>query len=492
MNCVAFDLGGSGGKLFRGHFDGSCLSLSEVHRFENGAIQLGQGLYWDFLSIWKNLCIGLQKAGREGSFSSLGIDAFCNDFGFIDAAGRLLGPIHSYRDPRTIRCSDAIYRKTASDMLYRETGNQTAPFSTLMQLSAMRIEGDDLLMDTADQLLFVPDLMAYYITGQRMAEHTLCSVTQMRRADGSAWSTGILNAHNIPHKLFAPVVDPGTVSGKATAQFQSDWNVGAFDFVSVCEHDTASAFLALPGNEDRAIISSGTWAIVGCETKEPVISDYGFRYNFANEGSLPGHNRLLRNVMGTWILQELRAEYAASGKMYDYGQLVELAAESEPFAFLIDVDHEDFYSPGNMREKIQKHCWARHSGIPETPGQLVRCICESLAIKYRYSIERLEKLAGRTFPAISIIGGGARDALTCLMTASVCGKPVIAGPTDATALGNILVQLLAHGEIASVEQGRDLIAKSFQFTEYAPSDCSVWDEIYQGFMDHFHLSSAEA
>ncbi|MBQ8536943.1 MAG: rhamnulokinase [Clostridia bacterium] len=492
MNCVAFDLGGSGGKLFSGHFDGSRIALDEVHRFENGAIQLGQGLYWDFLSIWKNLCAGLQKAGRQGKFSSLGIDAFCNDFGFIDAQGRLMGPIHSYRDPRTIRCSEAIYQKTAPETLYRKTGNQTAPFSTLMQLAAMRIEGDDLLMDQADQMLFVPDLMAYYITGERLAEHTLCSVTQMRHADGSGWVEDILKAHNIPQRLFAPVIAPGMVSGKATKGFQAEWNVNGFDFVSVCEHDTASAFLALPGNEDRAIISSGTWAIVGCETESPIVSDYGFRFNFANEGSLPGHNRLLRNVMGTWIIQQLRTEYAAQGVYYDYGELVRLADESEPFAFLIDVDHDDFYSPGNMCEKIRKHCWARKGGQPETPGQLVRCICESLAIKYRYAIERLEKLAGRAFPAISIIGGGARDAMTCQMTASCCAKPVIAGPTDATALGNILVQLLAHGQIGSIEQGRELIANSFSFNEYTPKDHEAWNEVYQAFMEHFGLDTAEA
>lgn len=487
MNCVAFDLGGSSGKMFLGSFDGSKLTLSEIHRFGNGTIQLGNGLYWDFLRIWENLCIGLQKAGQEASFSSLGIDAFCNDFGFIDQQGRLMGPIHSYRDPRTIRCAESIYRKTSPDFLYRKTGNQTAPFSTLMQLAAMRLEKDDLLMDHAERLLFVPDLMAYYITGEQLAERTLCSVTQMYGADGNGWVREILEAHQIPGEIFAPVINPGTTSGRATDAFCSRWNVSPFDFISVCEHDTASAFLALPGNEQRAIISSGTWTIVGCETKAPVISDFGFHYNFANEGSVTGRNRLLRNVMGTWILQELRAEYAAQGQCYDYGQLIKLAAESKPFAFLIDVDHDDFYSPQNMRWKIRKHCWARDGGAPEEVGQYVRCICESLALKYRYAIEKLEMLTGQSFPEISIIGGGAKDELTCQMTASACGKPVVAGPTDATALGNILVQLMSHGEISSLEQGRDLLAASLPVSRFEPADHARWTEIYEQYKQHFGL-----
>lgn len=487
MNCVAFDLGGSGGKLFRSHFNGSILTLEEVHRFKNGSIQLGQGLYWDFLYIWENLCNGLQKASREGKLTSLGIDAFCNDFSFIDAKGRLMGPVRCYRDPRTIRCSDEIYAKTSPEMLYRITGNQKAPFNTLMQLSAMRLEDDAVLMDNAKQLLFVPDLMAYYITGEKIAEYTLCSVSQMYCADGSGWSEEIMSAHNIPRHLFAPVVTPGTLSGHSTASFEREWNVSGFDFVSVCEHDTASAFLALPGNENRVIISSGTWTIVGCETEKPVICEDGFRYNFANEGSIPGHNRLLRNVMGTWILQQLREDYALKGSYYDYSQLLDLASKSDPFAFLIDVDQYDFYSPGYMCEKILRNCWARKGGAPKTTGQQVRCILESLALKYRFVIDKLEKISGCIFPSICIIGGGTKDSLSCQMTASACGKPVLTGPSDATALGNILLQLYARGCISSIEQGRDLIANSFTFKQYQPEECTVWREIYEEYVQHFNI-----
>lgn len=488
MNCVAFDLGASSGKMFCGAFNGSQIALSEVHRFENGTLQLGQGLYWDFLNIWKNLCIGLQKAGKAGSFVSLGIDAYCNDYGFIDTEGRLMGPVHSYRDPRTLRCSEEIYRRTAPEILYRETGNQIAPFSTLMQLASMRIEKDDLLLEHADQLLFLPDLMAFYITGERHAEQTLCSVSQMYRADGSGWSDAILKAHNIPKRLFAPVAPSASHCGSASSHFRSEWNVQPFDYVSVCEHDTACAFLALPGEGDRAIISSGTWSIVGCETEKPVITEEGFRYNFANEGNLPGHNRLLRNVMGTWILQQLRADYARQGESYDYGQLIQVAQESEPFAFLIDVDDDAFYSPGQMLEKIRTHCWARNGGTPETVGQFARCVCESLALKYRVVIERMERVTGRSFPMVSIVGGGARDTLTCQMTASVCNRPVVAGPLNATALGNVLVQLMAHGEVSSVAQGREIVSNSFQYAEYEPEDASLWDEIYHQYAQHFDFA----
>ena len=487
MKCIAFDLGGSGGKMFIGNFDGSIINLNEVHRFKNSAVQLGKGLYWDFLYIWKNMCIGLQKAGRNHNFSSLGIDSFCNDFGFVDKQGNLMNQIYSYRDPRTIRCETEIYNKTSPYFLYSKTGNQTAPFSTLMQLASMRIEGDDLLMDHAERLLFIPDLMAYYITNECIAEYTLCSVTQLYNANGQGWDEYILQSHNIPKKLFATVVPPGTFLGKTKSDFCHNLNIHPFDFFSVCEHDTASAFLALPGNRDRAIISSGTWSIVGCEINNPLICDYGFNYNFANEGSVQGHNRLSRNVMGRWILQELSAEYAALGENYDYDQLIKMVNESDAFEFLIDVDQSDFYLPGNMREKIQKHCWARNGGTPETVGQFVRCIYESLALKYRFVIEKMETLTDRSFSEISIIGGGAKDAITCQMTASACNKLVVAGPEDATALGNLLMQFIGYGEIGSIEQGRSILETSFSFIKYEPEDNKIWTEIYEQFLQYFNI-----
>lgn len=487
MDALAFDLGAGSGKLFRGHFDGEQLALETLHRFDNAAIPLGDGLYWDFTGIWNNLCKGLQIAGQAGEPASLGIDAFCNDFGLIDAAGRLMSPVRCYRDPRTLRCEDAIYRIVPKRELYEETGNQLAPFNTLMQLAAMRLEGDTLALDNAKALLFLPDLMAYFITGERMSEETLCSVSQMYRFDTGTWSGKLLRAYDVPSKLLMPIVKPGTVSGRATRQFCESWGIGGFSFVSVCEHDTASAFLALPGNSDRAIISSGTWALVGCESIAPVINDTGFTCNIANEGSLAGHHRLIRNVMGSWILQQLRAEYASVGEEYSFAQLENMATESEPFQFLIDVDDPAFYSPGGMREKICRSCYAQSGGVPQSPGEYARCISESLALKYRYAVEKLEALTGRCFSVISMLGGGSKDALTCRMTANACGRMLLAGPTDASAIGNILVQLLARGEINSINEGRELVMRSFPPVEYQPEQIAEWNDVYLRYVKHFDL-----
>ncbi len=485
MEYIAFDLGASSGKLFRGSFDGSHLALRAVHRFDNGAVSLGSGLYWDFLGIWQNLCLGLRKARREGAFHSFGIDTFSNDFSLIGPAGDLLLPMRCYRDRRTSRCADAVYRKMPPKALYRESGNQIAPFNTLMQLAAMREEGMGYLLERAHRLLFLPDLIAYYMTGEEIAERTVSSVSQMYDFRTGDWSTRILEAHGIPRALFGALTDPGTISGKAKADFQRQWATGGFDFVSVCEHDTASAFLAAPGGGEHAILSSGTWALVGCEQAGPIIDDFGFRHNIANEGSLPGHHRLLRNVMGSWILQELRREYQQDGEGYEFSEQAALAETCAPFSFLIDVDDPEFFAPGGMRQKIREKCWARRGGMPETRGEFIRCVCESLALKYRWALDMLETLTGRTFPAIDIIGGGAQDAFTCRLTADACRRPAIAGPADASAIGNILVQMIAHGEIRDVAEGREAIARSFPRAQYEPGDEARWRDAYGDFVRHF-------
>ena len=487
MDYLAYDLGASSGKLFRGMYDGSRLTLETVHRFDNAVIPLTNGLYWDFLSVWRNLCLGIQKASRECTIRSIGVDSFCNDFSFIDQDGELLSPMRAYRDARTIRCGEAIYEKMSQWQLYQETGNQIAYFNTLMQLAAMRREQKDVLLDDAHRLLFLADLIAYYLTGEELAERTVSSVSQMYRFDAEDWSDLILETFRIPRRLFGTLTDSATLSGRTTQSFCKTWGLEEFDFISVCQHDTASAFLAVPGSDDRAIISCGTWSLVGCENNEPIINDYGFQNNIANEGSLPGHHRLLRNVMGSWLLQELRSEYLADGHDYSYARMEELAKDHPAFGFLIDVDDPRFFSPGDMRQKIRESCWSPAGGQPETVGQFVRCIYESLALKHRWAVEKLEILTGRRFPMISIIGGGSKDALTCRMTASACGRPVIAGPSDASALGNILAQLLAYCEIRDVAQGRELIRNSFSSIQYDPAQSEQWEQVYGEYVEKFHL-----
>jgi len=488
-NYLAFDLGASSGKLHLGRFDGSRLALEPVHRFDNQAIPLGHSLYWDFLHIWSNLGRGLQMAWQQsgGDLVSLGMDSFCNDFSFVDKSGDLLSPVRCYRDNRTARCQEAIYNRMSPEKLYAISGNQTALFNTLMQLASMREEGKDAVLDAAHKLLFVPDLLGFYLTGEMVTEYTLASVSQLYEYAGGDWSQEILDAFSIPRSLFAPIVPPGAIAGRIRQQYQKDNNVGGLDVVSVCEHDTASAFLGSACAQRCAIISSGTWSLVGAETEAPRITEYGFTHNIANEGSVEGHHRMIRNVMGSWLLQQVRQEYRLEGESYPFDRLSQMARREPPFVHLIDVDNDLFFQPGHMREKIRRECLAQYGGAPETPGQFTRCIIESLAMKYRWAVEKLETVIGCSLPVVSVIGGGSQDALACQFTANACRRPVQAGPADASALGNILVQMLAHGEIGGIRQGRQLLRESFPTREYLPRDGVLWEEAYQSYKSRYGL-----
>ncbi|GHU64517.1 carbohydrate kinase [Clostridia bacterium] len=468
MNYLAFDLGASSGKIVRARFDGNQLRLETVSRFENHQIRQEDGLYWDFPAIQSNMLSGIAKAAKSGPIDSFGIDTFCNDFSFIDASGKIMAPIHSYRDERTLRTAARSNRIMPPRKLYELTGNQRAPFNTLMQLAAMRIENKAAVLDEAAHFLFLPDLLAYGLTGEILTERTVSSVSQMYSFETKDWIDEILNAFRIPRALFGKLTDPGTISGRLSGRMSAELGAHPFDFVSVCEHDTASAFLASAGTADSLILSSGTWSVAGCENEKPIITDFGFENNIANEGSIKGCHRILKNVMGSWLLQELIADYRNDGVTYGYEDLTRAARQAKPEQWSIDVDDPIFFLPGDIRKKIRTQCLVRHDAAPETLGEFARVIEEGLALKYRMALEQLEELTGRHFAAISVIGGGTKDSLLCQLTANICGRPVLAGHAEATSLGNILVQMLAHGEIKNITEGRELIAGSFPIKTYDP------------------------
>lgn len=484
MNYLAFDLGASSGRVILGRWDGERLTLNDVHRFDHAALPLGGGLYWDFPGIYREMNRGIQKAAActDNNIFSLGIDTFANDFSLISEKGELLIPMRCYRDGRTAEHRPAIFSRLSPRRLYQLTGNQISLFSTLMQLAAMQEAGQGYILEGAHKLLFLPDLLGYYITGAAAAEYTISSVSQMYDYCAAGWSRDVLAAYNIPERLPGPLVPPGTIIGDTTGNYRQHWGVGSFKVTAVCAHDTASAFLACPGGGDGVIISSGTWSLVGAEVDQPIISDLGFEHNIANEGGYPGHHRLIRNVMGLWLLQELRAGYLRQGLEYSFDHLSRLAAQARPFAATIDVDDELFYAPGDLKGRIQKKCAGQSGAGPETPGELTRCIYESLALKYRWAVEKLEQLTGRSLPVISIVGGGARERLLCQFTANVCARPVIAGPSEASALGNLMVQCIASGELGGVEQGREIIKSTFPPDLYEPQDIEMWEEQYQRFL----------
>ncbi len=487
MNYLAFDLGASSGKAFLGCFDGERLCLENVHRFANGPVQVGQGLYWNYMGIHQNMMQAIAKAGElaAGRVDSFGVDTFSNDFGFVDKAGMLLAPVFCYRDKRTARCREAVYAKVPPEELYQITGNQIAPFNAAIQLASMREEGRDLLLEQADKLLFLPDLLLYYLTGQAACEYTIASVSQLYDWRLGGWSDSLLQRWQIPRRLLAEVQSPGTLRGRLLHHLAESCGVRAFPVVSVCQHDTASAFLAAQGQ--GAIISSGTWAIVGAENEGPLVTELGRRHNMANEGSLPGHHRLLCSLMGNWILQELQRAYRQAGQAFSFAEMEALAAAEPGFRWHFDVDDECFFAPGNMLAAVLGKCRALYGSAPETPGQVVRCVCESMALKCLWTLEKLEALLGRKLPSISLVGGGSRDGLTCQLLADASGRVVLAGPADASALGNIMVQMMAMGELAGVEQGRQLLRLSFPPREYLPQAAGMWPEMYGAFKQRLGL-----
>ena len=488
MNLLAFDLGASGGKVMEGHFDGRQLSVQELLRFEHGSVRMGEGIYREITGIYRHLLDGIRTAQSRGQVFSLGIDSFSNDFGLIDRNGELLTPVRSYRDDRTIRHAGYVYDKISKKHLYELTGNQNAFFNTLMQLGAMQAAGQGWMLEKAHKFLFTPDLLIHFLTGEVQAEYTISSVSQLYSFEEKEFSGEILKAFNLRRDLFGPVVKPGTMAGLLSDSLRRYEELSPSRVISVCEHDTASAYLSSPlDQKDTIIISSGTWALMGCELNAPLINESSFHYNIANEGGYPGHHRFLKNVMGSWIIQEIRADCISKGSEYSYAELEEKAKKAVPFSWFIDVDDSQFFSPGNMTEKVKKTCLEHYGSAPEDIGPLIRCVYESLAMKYRRNLEILEKVTGTAFKVINIVGGGSKDSLMCQFTADACNRPVAAGPREATVLGNLMVQLIAAGEVASVSEGRNIINASFPPRWYEPKEPASWEDAYGRYCNMFSI-----
>lgn len=481
MRCAAFDLGASSGKLFTGALCGDRMQLNPVYRFPNRMIRFSNGLYWDFFAILENMNLGLRKAARDGGVDSFGVDSFNNDFSLIDRHGELLLPVRSYRDPRTEAWRKEIDRILPPERLYAYTGNQRAPFNTLMQLAAMSLSGQGGLFEAAETMLFLPDLLTFAMTGIRRAEYTVAAESQFLDLITCRWIQEILAAFDIPDRILPEVQMPGTRLGRASDAYCRDQGLHPFEVVSVCQHDTASAFLTAPNGREGAYISSGTWSLVGIETDAPVITELTFRHNIANEGGYPGHHRLLKNVMGTWILQELLREYASEGTEINFEQAQALARKAQPFGFMMDPDAPAFFEPGRMRDKIRAESLRACGRAPESPGEFFRCVYEGLALRYRYALELLEEASGRSIAWINVMGGGSQDAFACQCTADAAGRTVLAGPADASAIGNLMVQMMAQGMLDNVRQGRELVARSFPRKIYTPANADAWEAQYQAF-----------
>ncbi|HOQ07858.1 MAG TPA: rhamnulokinase family protein [Clostridiales bacterium] len=481
---LAFDAGGGSTRISKIGFDGSRLTLEQIARFPNGPVSAGGNLYWDILGIWRDLLDGLRKAaGEDSGIVSLGIDTWGNDFVLLDRQGCMLENPYTYRDSRTSGLVDEVGRLIGDRELYFRNGIQLNRMNTLYQLFSLS-QKRPYILDIADRFLFIADLLAYYLTGELKNEYTMATISQLYSYSRDGWDHELMELLGIPARIFCPVIKPGEIIGSISDKVCREAGIAPLKLTAVAAHDTGSAVVAVPAEDGPPLyISSGTWSIVGTETDAPVINSEAYDFNCANEGGANGKIRLLKNVMGLWIIQEIRRNLAVRGMQYTYDDLNRLAEEAEPFAAMIDPDDELFYEPSDMPQAIREYCSRTGQRAPEDTGSLVRTVLESLAFKYRYVIEGLERITGRTFDRIHIVGGGSINTLLNAFTANCCGRPVYAGPQEATTLGNGIVQMISLGEISDYSQARSIVKKSFPPQEFMPCDTQRWDEAYRRFVE---------
>ena len=467
---LAVDFGAESCRSVLGMFDGERLTVEEIRRSPNRPVEVAGSLCWDILRLFADTLEGIRSAGRV---ESIGIDTWGVDFGLLDRAGNLLGnPVH-YRDRRTEGMLDEALRRVSREEIYERTGIQFMPINTLYQLMAL-VTSRDPQLEVADRLLTIPALLGYWLTGRQADELTAATTTQCYDPRAGAWAADMLTKLGIPARVFGEVVQPGTVLGAP----RHDLGIPATRVIAPGTHDTASAVAAVPFNkrEQAAYISSGTWSLVGVELGHPLISPEAMEANLTNEGGVGGTYRLLKNVMGLWLLQECRRVWSAKGADMPYEDLLRLAEMAPPFAAVIDPDDGRLLRPGDMPSRLVELAAQKGQPIRDEPGVIARCILESLALKYRRTIEQLERVSRLKIGTVHVVGGGSSNQLLCQMTADACGRPVIAGPIEATATGNILVQAIALRLVSSLEQAREVVRQSVRLQIYEPKSTGQWDE----------------
>ncbi len=492
---LAFDLGAESGRAILGQLADERLHLSEMHRFENKPVRVPHGLgsargstlHWDALRLWRDIQLGLRQTASEHNLTSLGLDTWGVDFALLDRSGALIGnPVH-YRDDRVDGVMEAAFERVPRAEIFEQTGIQFLPFNTLYQLLALAQQNPPLL-DVAEQLLFVPDLFNYWLTGRAVNEQTIASTSQFYNSRTAGWATALLDAFELPAHLLGEIVPAGTILGELLPSVAEDFDIRSGDkapqIVAPACHDSGSAVVAVPavaqsGSNDFAWISSGTWSIMGVELDAPLINEEALRYNFSNEGGVYGTTRLLRNVAGLWPVQQCLRTWRRMGRTFTYDDLTEMARQAAPLKTIIDPDDPSFAKPGDMPARLAEYCVRVGQPVPENEGALVRCLLEGLALKYRWVLARLESLLGKRLEPIHIVGGGTQNKLLSQLTADATGRTVIAGPVEATAIGNLLVQMIATGHLASLEEARELVRRSFETETFTPSsERGAWDAAY--------------
>ncbi len=471
---LAFDLGAGSGRAMLGLLEDHRLSLSEVHRFPNIPIEKGNGIYWDVEGLFNSIKEGLRKGlNLEAAPESIGIDSWGVDYGLLGKDGNLLKQPHCYRDLRTSKSFAELTRGDLGEKIYHRTGIQLQPFNTLYQLHAEKLARPDIFAEVS-KLLFIPDLFNYFLTGETSTEFTYALTSQLYDPMGRQWDSSLFASIGVPIGIMQPVIPASTAIGRLKPDLLP--GCPALPVIAVGSHDTASAVAAVPARGDQwAYISSGTWSLMGIECDRPIISKRTFTLNFTNEGGVNGKFRFLKNITGMWILSECRRVWAKS-RDFTFSELAAMVPDAEPFVSLIDPDWPGFYSPAGMPEAIAEYCRRTNQKSPQSQAEFVRCIFESLALKYRVVLEQLMEFSGKPIEVIHIVGGGAQNGIMCQFAANATGRKVAAGPIEATAAGNILAQAMASGQIESAQSAREIVRRSFAMKMYAPEDTALWEQ----------------
>jgi rhamnulokinase len=483
---LAVDLGASGGRVMLGRWDGARISLEALTRFDNGPTTVNGRMHWDILGIWRHITDGLQLHTSRGgaALAGVSVDSWGVDYGLLDRQGRLLGNPTCYRDHRTDGMLEQAFARVSSDEIFGTTGIQFMQINTLYQLLSMRLH-DDPQLAAADKLLLIPDLLHYWLSGVAAVEYTNASTTQMLDARTRTWADEMLARLDIPRTILPPIVAPGTILGPMLGSVCDAVGLrSAPPIIAGATHDTGAAIAAIPGLDPQSVyISSGTWSLMGMELPAPVLSAAARSVNFTNEGGINGTIRLLKNIAGLWLLQECRRSWQRQGQSYTWEELMALASNAAPFVSIVNPDAAAFLNPDDMPSAIQAYCAQHGIAVPQTPGAIVRCCLESLALRYRTVLDTLRDLSGRHIDTVRIVGGGSQNQLLNRFTADACNLPVVAGPVEATALGNVLIQALTIGAIPDLATGRRIIAESFPPTVIEPStDRAAWDAQLAGFV----------
>ena len=478
-NLIAFDLGASNGRAILGQLEGDKLTMRELHRFENNYIEMNGVFYWDLPYLYNQLKQGLLafKHADVGELDCFGIDTWGVDYGLLDKNGHLLNNPRAYR-MAVDEDMENVWKTVDFPTLFARTGIATMNFNTVYQLYRRKLEGD-VALENAETLLLMPDLLGYFLTGEKKSEYTEVTTSMLYNPGTKDWDWTTIDELGLPRGIFTGLDRAGSLRGRLRKDIADEIGINRASFAAVGTHDTASAVAAIPGEGSFAFCSSGTWSLFGTETDEPILTDTVRDANFSNEGTIQGGFRPLKNIMGLWLIQECRRDWLKAGTKYSWDEIVQLAEKAEPFRSIIDPDYGEFFAGGDMVAKIQRYCANSDQPVPESVGQIARCIYESLALKYRWALERLEEIKGQRIDQLNIVGGGIQNKLLNRFVADAIDRKVVTGPIEGAAIGNLLAQAMALGEVKDIEHLRRIVRNSEDVETYMPNHTADWEANYR-------------